>query len=153
MNSLHQVTQAIMPQDAIWRRKAGDRLNRLTMPHWALGRLMDLALDLAGMTRSLNPPVQRRAVVVMAADHGVTEEGVSKYPQEVTAQMMANFVYQGAGINALAKVSGAKVRVVNMGVAADLDELTHSGAIVSMPVGSLHGRKKAGFENWRNWSL
>ncbi len=135
MNSVNEVTQAISSQDASWRRKARDRLNQLTMPHWALGRLMDLAVDLAGMTCSLNPPVQRKAIVVMAADHGVTVEGVSKYPQEVTAQMVANFVHRGAGINALAAVAGAKVYIVNMGVAADLSELTRSGAIVSMPVG------------------
>jgi nicotinate-nucleotide--dimethylbenzimidazole phosphoribosyltransferase len=61
---------------------------------------MDLAVELAGMTRSLNPPVQRKVVIVMAADHRVTVEGVSKYPQEVTAQIVANFVHRGAGINA-----------------------------------------------------
>lgn len=135
MNSVQQIAQAISPQDKSWKRQARDRLNQLTMPHWALGRLMDLALELSGMTRSLNPPVQRRAVVVMAADHGVTAEGVSKYPQQVTAQMVANFVHRGAAINALAAVAGATVYVVNMGVAADLGELTRSGAIVSMPVG------------------
>ena len=56
------------------------------MPHWALGRLMDLAVDLAGMTRSLRPAGARKTIVTMAGDHGVAAEGVSKYPQEVTAQ-------------------------------------------------------------------
>ena len=62
------------------------------MPPWALGRLMDLALDLAGITRSLQPPVSRKTIITMAGDHGVAAEGVSKYPQEVTAQMVAGFV-------------------------------------------------------------
>ncbi len=81
---------------------------------------MDLALDLAGMTRSLTPEVARKAVVVMAGDHGVVAEGISKFPQEVTPQMVGNFVNGGAGINALANQAGAEVVVVDMGVAADL---------------------------------
>jgi len=93
--------------------------------------LMDLAVDLAGMTCSTSPPVARKAVVTMAADHGVVAEGVSKYPQEVTAQMVLNFVQGGAGINALARLADAKVVVVDMGVAADLSDLVDSGKIVS----------------------
>lgn len=84
---------------------------------------MDLGMDLAGMTRSMTPPVDRKTVVVMAGDHGVTCEGVSKYPQEVTAQMVRNFAAGGAGINALARLNGAKVAVVDMGVAGDLSGL------------------------------
>ena len=60
------------------------RLDQLIMPHWALGRLMDLAIDLAGIARSLHPPVARKTIITMAGDHGVAAEGVSKYPQEVT---------------------------------------------------------------------
>ena len=62
----------IYPQDFDFRRQAEARLNQLTMPHWALGDLMDLAIDLAGMTRSMHPPVARKCVLVMAGDHGVT---------------------------------------------------------------------------------
>ena len=105
---LDKTIQAIEPQDAEWREKAKQRLDQLTMPHWALGRLMDLAMDLAGMCRSGTPPVARKAIVTMAGDHGVAAEGVSAYPQEVTGQMVANFVHGGAGINALAKLAGAK---------------------------------------------
>jgi nicotinate-nucleotide--dimethylbenzimidazole phosphoribosyltransferase len=104
------------------------------MPHWALGRLMDLALDLAGMTRSLNPPVERKAVVVMAGDHGVVAEGVSKFPQEVTPQMVSNFVNGGAGINALARQVGAKVVVVDMGVAHDISAMAANGRIIDKKV-------------------
>jgi len=81
---------------------------------------MDLAADLAAIARSLSPAVTRRAIVVMAADHGVAAEGVSLYPQEVTVQMVGNFVRGGAGINALARVANAQVVVVDMGVAGDL---------------------------------
>ena len=125
----------IYPQDASFRDQATARLEQLTMPHWALGDLMDMAVDLAGMTRSLNPPVKRKKVVVMAGDHGVTAEGISKYPSEVTAQMIYNFVNGGAGINALARQVGADVVVVDMGVAADLDDLVKNERIISKKIG------------------
>jgi nicotinate-nucleotide--dimethylbenzimidazole phosphoribosyltransferase len=131
MDLLEATIAEIVGQDSSFRARAKERLDQLTMPHWALGRLMDLAVDLAGMTRSLHPPVERRAVVTMAADHGVAAEGVSKYPQEVTAQMVHNFVNGGAGINALARTVGARVVVVDMGVAVDLGELARRGAIIS----------------------
>ena len=110
MSLLQSTDSAIVPQDAAARAAARARLDQLTMPHWALGRLMDLAEDLAGITRSTRPPVARKAIVTMAGDHGVTASGVSKYPQEVTAQMVFNFVNGGAGINALARLAGARGR-------------------------------------------
>jgi nicotinate-nucleotide--dimethylbenzimidazole phosphoribosyltransferase len=70
---------------------------------------MDLAVDLAGMTGSLTPEVDKRVVVIMAGDHGVTEDGVSKYPQEVTVQMVDNFIRGGAGISAISRVVGARL--------------------------------------------
>jgi nicotinate-nucleotide--dimethylbenzimidazole phosphoribosyltransferase len=90
---------------------------------------MDLAEELADMCGSLTPPVARKAAVVMAADHGVVREGVSLYPPEVTAQMMRNFAQGGAAINALAGLAGAKVVLVDMGVAADLSTLTAAGQV------------------------
>src|SRR4051794_30945014 len=131
MSLLENTINAIEPQDVPSRAAARSRLEQLTMPYWALGRLMDLAEDLAGMTRSQHPPVTRKTVVTMAADHGVTASGVSKYPKEVTAQMVLNFVHGGAGINALAKLSGARVVVVDMGVEAELDGLAKDGKIIS----------------------
>jgi nicotinate-nucleotide--dimethylbenzimidazole phosphoribosyltransferase len=128
---LDQTLRRIQPQDAAARAKAKARLDQLTMPHWALGRLMDLAIDLAGMTGSTRPPVARKAIVTLAGDHGVVAEGVSKYPQEVTPQMVHNFVAGGAGINALARLCGARVVVVDMGVAGDLGGLAAAGKIVS----------------------
>ena len=135
-NVLEERLNGIREQDAEWRAKAHARLEQLTMPHWALGRLMDLAEDLAGMTRSMNPPVARKTIVTMAGDHGVVAEGVSKYPQVVTLEMVHNFVAGGAGINALARVVGARVVVVDMGTAGDLTELAQSGKILSRRIGS-----------------
>nr|VFJ53591.1 MAG: nicotinate-nucleotide-dimethylbenzimidazole phosphoribosyltransferase [Candidatus Kentron sp. FW]VFJ60953.1 MAG: nicotinate-nucleotide-dimethylbenzimidazole phosphoribosyltransferase [Candidatus Kentron sp. FW] len=134
MQILDQTIAAITPSSDTWRTRATQRLEQLTMPHWALGKILDLAVDLAGMTRSLHPATRSKVVVVMAADHGVVAEGVSQYPQEVTWQMVANFVNRGAGINALAGQAGADVRVVDMGVARDLTELARAGGILSLPV-------------------
>ncbi|HSH14269.1 MAG TPA: nicotinate-nucleotide--dimethylbenzimidazole phosphoribosyltransferase, partial [Desulfurivibrionaceae bacterium] len=134
MSLLNKTIQEITPQDQEWRDQAKGRLDQLTMPHWALGRLMDLAVDLAGMTRSLTPPVARKAVVVMAGDHGVVAEGISKFPQEVTPQMVGNFVNGGAGINALARQAGARVVVVDMGVAGDLSGMARSGKIIDRKI-------------------
>ena len=134
-NYLESTFQNIFPQDSFSREEATKHLSQLTMPHWALGDLMDLAVDLAGMTRSLQPPVKRKKIVVMAGDHGVTAEGVSKYPSEVTAQMMANFAAGGAGINALAKQAGAEVVLVDMGVKGDLSDLVSQGQVISKKIG------------------
>jgi len=135
MKLLEETIAKIEPQDMTVRAQAHNRLESLTMPYWALGRLLDLAEELAGMTRSLHPAVARKTIFTLAGDHGVVAEGVSKYPQEVTPQMVANFAAGGAGINALARQAGASVVVVDMGVAADLSELAASGRILSRRVG------------------
>lgn len=135
MSLLKRTLEKIYPQDSDYRERAKERLDQLALPHWALGDLMDLGLELAGMTRSLQPKVARKAIVTMAGDHGVVAEGVSKFPQEVTLQMVYNFVNGGAGINALAKQAGAEVVVVDMGVAADLKHLAESGKIINKKVG------------------
>ncbi len=135
MNLLEKTISEIETQDAAVRAQAHKRLESLTMPYWALGRLLDLAEDLAGMTRSLHPPVARKTIFTMAGDHGVVAEGISKYPQEVTQQMVANFVAGGAAINALARQAGASVVVVDMGVATDLSHLFAADKILSRRVG------------------
>ncbi len=107
---------AIPPFDSEAAAATARRLDRLTKPQGSLGRLEGLAIQLAGMTGNPACRFSRRAVVVMAADHGVTEEAVSAYPAEVTAQMVANFAAGGAGINVLARQAHAQVVVVDMGV-------------------------------------
>jgi len=134
MELLQKTLKAIHAPEGPTRVLARERLSQLTMPHWALGRLMDLAEDLAAITGSLQPIVARKVVVVMAADHGVTREGVSQYPSEVTPQMVHNFVRGGAGINALAELAGAKVVVVDLGVAGDLGSLATEGQIIDKKI-------------------
>ena len=96
---------------------------RLTTPPGALGRLEDLGTRLAGMYRACPPPLPEPvAVAVFAADHGVHAQGVSPWPQEVTAQMVGNLAAGGAVVCALARQVGASVRVVDVGVAADLPD-------------------------------
>ncbi|BCL60832.1 nicotinate-nucleotide--dimethylbenzimidazole phosphoribosyltransferase [Desulfomarina profundi] len=135
MSVLERTIKKIYPQDSEARDKAKDRLDNLALPHWALGDLMDLAIDIAGMTRSLKPDVARKAIITMAADHGVVKENISKFPSEVTPQMVYNFVNGGAGINALARQAGARIFVVDMGVAADLNNLADAGKIINKKVG------------------
>jgi nicotinate-nucleotide--dimethylbenzimidazole phosphoribosyltransferase len=126
---LAETIRAIVPADESWRDCARRRIETLTMPPWALGRLLDLAVDLAGMTRSLSPAVARRTVVVMAGDHGVVAEGVSAFPQAVTVEMVRNFARGGAGVNVLARQAGARVLVVDVGVASDLGGLAGSETV------------------------
>ncbi len=135
MSLLDTTVQKIRPQDSAYRRLAQDRLDQLTMPHWALGRLMDLGLDLAGIYRTLKPQINSRVIVTMAADHGVALSGVSKYPPEVTCQMVRNFANGGAGVNALARASNTDVVIVDVGVRGDLSDLERSGQIISKRMG------------------
>ena len=134
MIKLDEILKSIEGSDAEWRQKACDRLEQLTMPHWALGRVMDLAVDLAGITRSMRPQVSPRTIVTMAGDHGVVDEGVSSFPKEVTVQMVHNFVNCGAAINALSKQSGTDVKVVDMGIAGDVFGLAEYGSIIDCKI-------------------
>jgi len=135
MSLLEKTLAKIFPQDSLSRDLAKERLDNLAIPPWALGDLMDLAIDLAGITRTVSPEISRKAIVTMAGDHGVVSENVSKFPSEVTPQMVYNFVNGGAGINALAKQAGAEVFVVDMGVAADLRNLADAKKIINKKVG------------------
>lgn len=105
--------------DQIAAQKACKRQDVLTKPLGSLGLLEKLSVSLAGMTGSERPQFKQKGVIVMAADHGVALSGVSAYPREVTAQMVLNFVKGGAAINVLSRQAGAKVTVVDIGVAYD----------------------------------
>jgi nicotinate-nucleotide--dimethylbenzimidazole phosphoribosyltransferase len=102
-------------------------LDSLTKPPGSLGRLEQLAMWLAGVTGDPRAAVRRRGIVVAAADHGVAARGVSAYPSEVTAQMVANFVDGGAAINVLAERVRAEVTVVDVGVAGAIPEPSAGG--------------------------
>jgi nicotinate-nucleotide--dimethylbenzimidazole phosphoribosyltransferase len=100
--------------------EAQAKLDQLTKPPGSLGRLEDLVVRLAGITGRADAPLDRRRIVVLAGDHGVTARGVSAYPAAVTPMMVSNFVAGGAAINVLARQVGARVTVVDVGVAADI---------------------------------
>ena len=112
---------SIPPIDTVSAQKAAERQNNLTKPAKSLGRLEEISIQLAGMKADPFPKVDRKAVIVMAADHGVALEGVSAYPPEVTSQMVLNFLYGGAAINVLARQAGASVTIVDVGVASEFD--------------------------------
>ena len=120
---LEQVLRSIREPDQEARRRARERQGQLTKPPGSLGRLEELSVQLAGIQRTPRPKVARKAILTMAGDHGVVAEGVSAYPQEVTAQMVRNFLAGGAAVNVLAAHVGARVVVADLGVAADLSGL------------------------------
>ena len=120
---MKHILDSIAPADAAWIEKAKARTARLVMPARALGRLHDLSEKLCGMQRTLQPVVDRKAILVMAGDHGVVEEGVNPYPQEITGEMVRTFLNGGAGINALSKRLGAEVWVADLGIIPDLNDL------------------------------
>ena len=113
----------VAPLDAGAVAEAEELQGRLTKPAGALGRLEALGARLAGIAGECPPPVPTPAAVALfAADHGVVAQGVTPWPQEVTAQMVANICRGGAAINVLGRQAGARVVVVDVGVAAELDE-------------------------------
>jgi nicotinate-nucleotide--dimethylbenzimidazole phosphoribosyltransferase len=112
--------ERIKPLDKGAMAEARSRQDLLTKPQGSLGRLEELSIKLAGIQVKAIAQIRHKAVITMAGDHGVVAEGVGNWPQEVTAQMVHNFLSGGAGINVLARQAGARVVVVDMGVAAEL---------------------------------
>jgi nicotinate-nucleotide--dimethylbenzimidazole phosphoribosyltransferase len=119
--SLQQIIDGIRPADEAWAAKARARTAELVMPPRALGRLHEIGERLCAIQGTLRPAVDRKAVLVMAADHGIAAEGVSAYPQEVTGAMVQTFLAGGAGINVLARQVGADVWVADMGIIPELE--------------------------------
>ena len=118
---LYRTIEMIKPLDKKAMAEAGARQNILTKPPGSLGRLEDLSVQLAGIQGSPIPQIKDKAIITMAGDHGVVAEKIGNWPQEVTAQMVSNFVHGGAGINIIARQIGARVITVDMGVASDLE--------------------------------
>lgn len=116
IEKIDKILDKIEPVEAAYYAKAQERLDRLTKPRGSLGLLEEIAARIVAIQRSLSPAIKRKVIFTMAGDHGVCEEGVSAYPQDVTAQMVYNFLRGGAGINVLARHIGAEVIVVDMGV-------------------------------------
>lgn len=126
MDLLNEAISNIKPLNKEAMDKARERQNSLTKPAGSLGVLEEISIQLAGITGNVINEVDRKTIVVMAGDHGVTDEGVSAFPKEVTSQMVLNFINGGAGINVLARHVGAEVIVVDIGVAT---EINHSDVI------------------------
>ncbi|MCW2621985.1 MAG: cobT [Frankiales bacterium] len=130
---LDDTIAAIRPADADAMVEAGRRQARLTKPAGSLGALEEVSIRLCGLLDRCPAPVPgRAAVAVFAGDHGVHAQGVTPWPQEVTGQMMANFVAGGAAVNAFARQTGATVVVIDVGVAGPA------------PDGVLHRKVRAG---------
>ncbi len=134
---LEEVIAGIELPDSGWLAHARAHLDCLTKPLGSLGCLEDIAAKVVSIQQTARPQVERKAVYVFAADHGITDEGVSAYPKEVTRQMVLNFLQGGAGINVIARHTGADVVIVDVGVDADL---------ASLP-GVLHRKIRPGTRN------
>ncbi|MFC4596653.1 nicotinate-nucleotide--dimethylbenzimidazole phosphoribosyltransferase [Cohnella hongkongensis] len=117
---IREVAERIRPLDDGAMREAQAHLDSLTKPPGSLGKLEAVARQAAGVAGEMAPDLSRKAVVVMAGDHGVCEEGVSAFPAEVTPQMVLNFLNGGAAVNVLARHAGADVVCVDIGVNAEL---------------------------------
>src|SRR5579864_8394014 len=115
-SSLIAILERIQPVDPDWIEQARARQLQLTKPPGSLGRLEEIANRMAAIQATLSPSVVRPRIVVFAADHGVCAEGVNPFPQEVTAQMVMNYLRGGAAINALARAAGVELEIVDAGV-------------------------------------
>ncbi len=121
---LEKTVKRIGALDQAAMGQARSRQESLALPFWSLGRLHDMGIQLAGITGQARPRIQKLAVVTMAGDHGVAAQGVSLFPQAVTREMVANFARGGAAINVLSRHVGARLIVVDMGVAGPPLEIT-----------------------------
>ena len=121
--TLGEAIKQIQPPDPVSLERVQSRLDKLTKPLGSLGRLEELAARYVAMTGEEHPKQPRAAIFTFAADHGVTDEGISAYPRAVTAEMVLNFLRGGAAVNVLAGHVGAEVRVVDIGVAYEFDHL------------------------------
>ncbi len=122
--TLDGVIASIQPADAGAMRRALSRQRNLTKPPGSLGRLEDVSVQLAGIFGTELPAIGGKAVIVAAGDHGVVAQGVTGYPQEVTAQMVLNFLAGGAAVSVMSRQLGVRQIIVDAGVAADLPDHT-----------------------------
>ncbi|MBW1887771.1 MAG: nicotinate-nucleotide--dimethylbenzimidazole phosphoribosyltransferase [Deltaproteobacteria bacterium] len=119
---LQKTLEQIEPISEEWVDKAWKRLDNLTKPRRSLGRLEEMAARVVAIRQEEVPEVAKKEVYVFVGDHDVVMEGVSAYPQEVTALMVKNFLAGGAGINVIARCAGASVNIIDMGMKEDLQD-------------------------------
>lgn len=125
--SLKSIVSKIEPVDQKWITQAKGHTAQLVMPTRALGELHSIAERLCAIQKTMDPVLDKKAVLVFAGDHGIMQEGVSPYPQEITGEMVRTFLKGGAGINAIARHVGADVTVVDAGIIPELDPLELEG--------------------------
>ena len=125
--NLEQTLVKITPGNEKAARRAQERLDSLTKPPGSLGVLEDIVITLASITGNAMPRVDKKVLIIMAGDHGVTDEGVSAFPKEVTPQMVLNFLSGGAAINVLTRHAGSEIVCCDIGVATDIN---HPGLLV-----------------------
>lgn len=123
MSLLHRTIESIKPLNAEYYTYASERLDNLTKPKGSLGKLEEFAKRVVAITENIKPSLDKKAVFVLAGDHGVVEEGVSAYPKEVTREMIYNFLRGGAGINAISRHAGVDVFVVDIGVDCNFEDI------------------------------
>jgi nicotinate-nucleotide--dimethylbenzimidazole phosphoribosyltransferase len=131
MTSTPLVLPVVEPLDQKLRDELQHIIDTKTKPPGSLGRLEALARQIGMIQRTTRPVIERPVMIVFAADHGIAHEGVSPYPQAVTAQMVGNFLAGGAAINALSGVAGLTLEIVNAGVATPLPP---SDVLVDIPI-------------------
>ncbi len=120
---IEKCVSSIQPLDEIWLTRAQEQLDKLAIPLGSLGRLMQLGKQYAAIRKTIKPAIRDKRIFTFAADHGVVAEGVSAFPQEVTRQMVFNFMRGGAGVNVLGRHAGATVTVVDIGVDYDFEDV------------------------------
>jgi nicotinate-nucleotide--dimethylbenzimidazole phosphoribosyltransferase len=122
METLDEVIKGIRDIDRDMLDAAREHTAQLVMPPRALGRLHEIAEQLCAIFAHLKPDVSKKAFFVMAGDHGVADEGVSAFPQQVTGEMVKSFMQGGAGINILARQLPAAVTVIDMGIIPQIED-------------------------------
>ncbi len=137
MDIVKDTLSRIKPVSQELLQQAQTRLDNKTKPQGSLGRLEEFARRIVAISGNSNPDISKKVIFTFAGDHGVTEEGVSLFPKEVTPQMVLNFLSGGAGINVLARHVGADVRVVDVGVDYDFEDM----------VGLIHKKVARGTKN------
>src|SRR6266699_4693930 len=121
--AVHDAIAAVPLLRPEWYERASRRLNSLTKPLGSLGRLEEIAARIVAIREDLRPDCSKKVIFTLAADHGVTEEGVSAYPKAVTRQMVLNFLSGGAAINILSRHCGIEVVIVDIGVDGEVGEV------------------------------
>jgi len=122
MNRLNQTIQSIHPIDIDFMLQASEHLDNQARPNGSLGKIEYMASRLAGIFQKMDIRLTHKMIIVCAGDHGICEEAVSRFPSDVTPQMVMNFIQGGASINVLAKDAGASVRVADLGVNYTFDK-------------------------------